>query len=325
MKRHTVTETCPECGTLVTAHHWDKNLHGMRITCPECKTSMLLCGSCKEPCDWDSELDTCKEDNPGRQTMTLEILKKRLFLPIYDVSVKKEPTDYLLLTGKSRGTNIVLTLPNGDDISLFDYLWFCYTGKTEIPKLRQAVNALFVPLKRIRFSDFHTLILYLWDQGYTHLPMEWYPDGQVCIEGCLPIAPHSMRVALKMVLEEMQMPFKSDILRWLLPVFDPITGNVSPQGKRILTNTIQTIKSLKAETPPDRNLKELVLLTLSEHNTCTLPDRQPFWGLINDMNHLFDRVEIQQNTIRLVPRPNQRKKINRMLRKLQLEDADTEK
>lgn len=319
MKEHTVLETCPECGELVKLCYWDKSLHGMRTTCPKCQTSMLLCSLCEKPCNWDHELDTCKEDDPGRQKMTPEILKKRLFLPISDVWVKEEPAEGLLIAGKSQGTDIVLTLTGGGNLLLFDYLWFCYTGETNKPDLQQAIDGLSVPIKRIRFSDFHTVVSYLWDQGYSQLPIEWCQDGRVLVKSCLPVTPRSLRAVLETALEGgLGVPFKKDILKWMLPVFDLVTKKVSPKGELLLKNTMRVLNLLKTETPPDKKLKELALTMLSEENACTLPDNQESWNLVKKIMDRLERVEVRQNAIRVIVRRGQQERIGQMLRKIQI-------
>lgn len=57
--KQTLYEWCPYCETEIHVL-WDIELQGYLTKCPSCGHNLLLCGECKNNCDYDHRTDLCQ-------------------------------------------------------------------------------------------------------------------------------------------------------------------------------------------------------------------------------------------------------------------------
>lgn len=57
--KQTLYEWCPYCETEIHVL-WDIELQGYLTKCPSCGHNLLLCGECKDNCDYDHRTDLCQ-------------------------------------------------------------------------------------------------------------------------------------------------------------------------------------------------------------------------------------------------------------------------
>ena len=69
-RTYIVTEMCPHCQSEVQMQ-WDTDTMGFKAFCPVCGERLMLCDECLQVggvCDYDSETDTCKHNQPVPKT-----------------------------------------------------------------------------------------------------------------------------------------------------------------------------------------------------------------------------------------------------------------
>ena len=70
---HIVTEVCPHCEAEVEMR-WNVAADGYKAFCPHCGKRLMLCDACQHPedkcvenCDYSSETDTCRHNQPAQE------------------------------------------------------------------------------------------------------------------------------------------------------------------------------------------------------------------------------------------------------------------
>ena len=72
-REYIVTEVCPHCEAEVEMR-WNVAADGYKAFCPHCGNRLMLCDACQHPegkcvenCDYNSETDTCRHDQPAQE------------------------------------------------------------------------------------------------------------------------------------------------------------------------------------------------------------------------------------------------------------------
>ena len=72
-REYIVTEVCPHCEAEVEMR-WNVAADGYKAFCPHCGNRLMLCDACQHPegkcvenCDYNSETDTCRHNQPAQE------------------------------------------------------------------------------------------------------------------------------------------------------------------------------------------------------------------------------------------------------------------
>ena len=72
-REYIVTEVCPHCEAEVEMR-WNVAADGYKAFCPHCGKRLMLCDACQHPedkcvenCDYNSETDTCRHNQPAQE------------------------------------------------------------------------------------------------------------------------------------------------------------------------------------------------------------------------------------------------------------------
>lgn len=134
---HIVTEVCPHCEAEVEMR-WNVAADGYKTFCPHCGKRLMLCDACQHPedkcvenCDYNSETDTCRHNQPAQELKAgdvctygfgtenasratvkiVELLPRSEAATVMFLSVERDDTgngmfNYLLKTGNTMNASL---------------------------------------------------------------------------------------------------------------------------------------------------------------------------------------------------------------------------
>lgn len=87
-REYIVTEVCPHCEAEVEMR-WNVAADGYKAFCPHCGKRLMLCDACQHPedkcvenCDYNSETDTCRHNQPAQELKAGAMALERRMLPV---------------------------------------------------------------------------------------------------------------------------------------------------------------------------------------------------------------------------------------------------
>lgn len=136
-REYIVTEVCPHCEAEVEMR-WNVAADGYKAFCPHCGKRLMLCDACQHPedkcvenCDYSSETDTCRHNQPAQELKAgdvctygfgtenasratvkiVELLPRSEAATVMFLSVERDDTgngmfNYLLKTGNTMNASL---------------------------------------------------------------------------------------------------------------------------------------------------------------------------------------------------------------------------